>query len=129
MYLSTMNTTTLLEPIAQFTNGDILHMSAQEWKTTVQHLRAFLEIVYAFGMIFMAFSVPVNMLYQSIQKPTISSVLSLMRSGAITIPMLLILVPMIGITGVQIAQPTADVISGLISIPFIIHFLRKDHNV
>lgn len=45
MYLSTMNTTTLLEPIAQFTNGDILHMSAQEWKTTVQHLRAFLEIV------------------------------------------------------------------------------------
>lgn len=45
MYLSTMNTTTLLEPLAQFTNGDILHMSAQEWKTTVQHLRAFLEIV------------------------------------------------------------------------------------
>jgi len=46
MYLSTMNTTTLLEPIAQFTNGDILHMSAQEWKTTVQYLRAFLEIVF-----------------------------------------------------------------------------------
>jgi len=83
---------------------------------------------YAFGMIFMSFSVPVNMLYQSIQKPTISSILSLMRSGAITIPMLLILVPIIGITGVQIAQPTADIISGIVSIPFIIHFLRKDHN-
>ena len=83
---------------------------------------------YAFGMIFMSFSVPVNMLYQSIQKPTISSVLSLMRAGAITIPMLLILVPIIGITGVQIAQPTADVISGLVSIPFIIRFLRQDHN-
>ena len=83
---------------------------------------------YAFGMIFMSFSVPVNMLYQSIQKPTISSVLSLMRAGAITIPMLLILVPIIGITGVQIAQPTADVISGLVSIPFIISFLRQDHN-
>ena len=81
---------------------------------------------YAFGMIFMAFSVPVNMLYQSIQKPTISSVLSLMRAGAITIPMLLILVPIIGITGVQIAQPTADVISGIVSIPFIIHFLRSN---
>ena len=80
---------------------------------------------YAFGMIFMSFSVPVNMLYQSIQKPAISSALSLMRSGAITIPMLLILVPIIGITGVQIAQPTADVISGLVSIPFIIHFLKS----
>ena len=84
---------------------------------------------YSFGMIFMAFSVPVNMLYQSIQRPNISSMLSLMRAGAITIPMLLILVPIIGITGVQIAQPTADVISGIVSIPFIIHFLRKDHNV
>ena len=79
---------------------------------------------YAFGMIFMALSVPVNMLYQSIQQPTISSILSLIRSGAITIPMLLIFVPMLGLTGVQIAQPTADVIAGLISIPFIIRFLR-----
>ena len=78
---------------------------------------------YAFGMIFMALSVPVNMLYQSIQQPTISSILSLIRSGAITIPMLLIFVPMLGLTGVQIAQPTADVIAGLISIPFIIRFL------
>lgn len=83
---------------------------------------------YAFGMIFMAFSVPVNMLYQSIRKPTISSILSLLRSGAITIPLLLILVPMIGVTGVQIAQPTADVISGLVSIPFIIGFVKKHPN-
>ena len=80
----------------------------------------------AFGMMFMPFSVPVNMLYQSIQKPTISSVLSLIRSGAVTIPMLLICVPLLGLTGVQIAQPTADIIAGIISIPFIIHFLRTD---
>lgn len=81
---------------------------------------------YAFGMIFMAFSVPVNMLYQSIQQPTISSILSLIRSGAITIPMLLICVPILGLTGIQIAQPTADVIAGLMSIPFIIRFLRSN---
>lgn len=80
----------------------------------------------AFGMMFMPFSVPVNMLYQSIQKPTISSVLSMIRSGAVTIPMLLIFVPILGITGIQIAQPTADVLAGLISIPFIIRFLRSD---
>ena len=79
----------------------------------------------AFGMMFMPFSVPVNMLYQSIQKPTISSILSLIRSGAVTIPMLLITVPLLGLTGIQIAQPTADIIAGLISIPFIIRFLRS----
>lgn len=78
----------------------------------------------ALGMLFMPFSVPVNMLYQSIQQPTISSVLSLIRSGAVTIPMLLICVPLLGLTGIQIAQPTADVIAGLLSIPFIIRFLR-----
>ena len=79
----------------------------------------------AFGMMFMPFSVPVNMLYQSIQQPTISSVLSLIRSGAVTIPLLLIGVPVLGLTGVQIAQPTADILAGIISIPFIIRFLRK----
>ena len=80
---------------------------------------------YALGMMFAPLSIPVNMLYQSIQKPTVSSVLSLLRSGAVTIPMLLIGVPALGLTGVQIAQPAADVVAGLVSIPFIVHFLRQ----
>ena len=79
----------------------------------------------AFGMMFMPFSVPVNMLYQSIQQPTISSVLSLIRSGAVTIPMLLIGVPLLGLLGIQIAQPTADIVAGIISIPFILRFLKE----
>lgn len=79
----------------------------------------------AIGMMFMPFSVPVNMLYQSIQQPTISSVLSLIRSGMVTIPVLLFGVPFLGLLGIQIAQPTADIIAGLISIPFIIRFLKK----
>lgn len=79
----------------------------------------------AIGMLFMPLSIPVNMLYQSIQKPTISSVLSLIRSGAVTIPMLLVCVPLLGLTGIQIAQPTADVLAGIISIPFIIRFLHS----
>ena len=79
----------------------------------------------AIGMMFMPFSVPVNMLYQSIQQPTISSVLSLIRSGAVTIPMLLIGTPLLGLIGIQIAQPTADIVAGLISIPFIIRFIRN----
>ena len=79
----------------------------------------------AFGMMFMPFSVPVNMLYQSIQQPTISSVLSLIRSDMVTIPILLFGVPLLGLLGIQIAQPTADMIAGLISIPFIIRFVKK----
>lgn len=83
---------------------------------------------YCIGMMFMPFTVPVNMLYQSIQQPTISSILSLIRSGAITIPMLLIGVPLFGLTAIQIAQPIADVIAGIISIPFIVRFIRNHPN-
>lgn len=83
---------------------------------------------YSFSMIFMAFSTPVNLLYQSIQKPTISSALSIIRSGAVTIPILLIGVPLLGLPAIQIAQPIADVLAGCISIPFILDFLRKDHD-
>lgn len=79
----------------------------------------------AIGMMFMPFSVPVNMLYQSIQQPTISSVLSLIRSGMVTIPILIFGVPFLGLLGIQLAQPTADIVAGLISIPFIIRFIRK----
>lgn len=78
----------------------------------------------AVGMIFMCLSIPVNMLYQSIQKPGISTVLSLLRSGGITIPVLLLGVPLLGLTAIQIAQPMADILSGLVSIPFIVHVLR-----
>ena len=79
----------------------------------------------AIGMMFMPFSVPVNMLYQSIQQPTISSILSMIRSGAVTIPVLLFGVPLLGLLGIQIAQPAADIIAGIISIPFIVRFLRR----
>lgn len=49
MYLSTMNTTTLLEPIAQFTNGDILNMNEKDWNNTVRYLRVFLRLLWGMG--------------------------------------------------------------------------------
>ncbi len=49
MYLATMNTTTLLEPIAQFTNGDVLHMNEKDWNNTVHYLRVFLRLLWGMG--------------------------------------------------------------------------------
>ena len=77
------------------------------------------------GVLFMALSVPVNMLYQSIRKPGMSSFLSMLRSGLMFMPTLLITTKLWGITGIQISQPAADIATGLISIPFIVIFLRK----
>ncbi len=80
----------------------------------------------AFGLLFMPVTIPINMLYQSIRKAGVASFLSTLRSGALLIPALLVGVPLLGLTGIQIAQPVADCLTGLISVPFIIHFLRKE---
>lgn len=45
LYVGTMDTTTLLEPIAQFTNGDLLDMSAEEWKSQIDYLRVLIELM------------------------------------------------------------------------------------
>lgn len=77
------------------------------------------------GVLFHPLSIPVNMLYQSIRKAGISSFLSLLRSGLMLIPALIITTTFLGLTGIQISQPIADIGTGLISIPFIITFLKK----
>ena len=78
------------------------------------------------GVLFLALSVPVNMLYQSIRKPGMSSFLSLLRSGLTFMPTLIITTSLWGLTGIQISQPMADIATGLISVPFIVAFLRKE---
>lgn len=82
----------------------------------------------AFGTLLLPLSVPVNMLYQSIQKAGVASFLSLLRSGLMFIPVLLITEATLGLTGVQISQPIADILTGLICVPFILHFLIKTPN-
>lgn len=77
------------------------------------------------GLLFMPLSVPVNMLYQSIRRAGVASFLSVLRSGLALIPVLLIGTYLLGLGGIQLAQPLADCLTGLISIPFIVHFLKK----
>lgn len=66
-----------------------------------------------------------NMLFQSIGKNKPASVLSSLRSGVIFIPALLILSYTLGLTGIEIAQPVADVIAFVITLPFIIIFFKN----
>ncbi len=77
------------------------------------------------GVMFLPFSVPVNMLYQSIRKAGISSFLSLMRSGLMFMPTLIIASRLFGLAGIQASQPLADALTGIISIPFVVSFIKK----
>lgn len=81
------------------------------------------------GLLFLPSSTTANMLFQSIRKSNVASFLALLRSGLIFIPVLVVLTLIFGLWGIQSAQGLADVLSGLISIPFMIAFLKKEQPV
>ncbi len=83
-------------------------------------------IIYnAIGLFFLPICVTINMLYQSIRKPILASFLSLLRSGAIFIPVIYINNLIWGLEGLLWAQPAANILAALISLPFGIYFLQK----
>ena len=64
-----------------------------------------------------ALMVPSMMMTQTIGKNLRASILSLARQGLFLIPAIIILPQMIGLLGVQLAQPVADVLAFCISAP------------
>ncbi len=69
-------------------------------------------------------SVVGNMLFQSIGEARKASILSMLRSGLCYIPLLIILPPFMGFLGIQCSQMLADILSALISVPFMLKFFR-----
>lgn len=87
-------------------------------------------LVYAMvGQLFMPLFIPINMTYQSIRKAGMASFLALLRSGLLFIPTLLATTALWGVVGIQISQPLSDVLTGLISLPILIHFLKTTPSV
>ena len=66
-----------------------------------------------------------NMMLQSIGKGVKASITASARNGFCFIPLILILPQLFGITGVEIAQPCADVLSLAIAVPLAYTELRK----
>lgn len=76
------------------------------------------------SLFFQPLSVCANMMFQSIGKNGIATILSMLRSGVCLIPTLLILSATLGLTGIEIAQPVSDVLTFVISVPFVVRFLH-----
>lgn len=77
------------------------------------------------ALFFVPFSVCNNMMFQSIGYKWNATFLSTLRNGLCFIPVILLLQVLMGITGVQIAQAVADILSFFICIPFTIKFFGK----
>lgn len=77
------------------------------------------------GQLFQPLAVCANMMFQSVGKTGIATLLSMLRSGLFFLPVLLILSALFELTGIQYAQAIADVLTMFVALPFVIHFLRE----
>lgn len=70
-------------------------------------------------------SVCSNMLFQSTGNSGRATFLASTRSGLFFIPSVMILAGTLGLIGIQLAQPVADVLSAVVSVPFAAGFFRR----
>ncbi|MCF0228814.1 MAG: MATE family efflux transporter [Parasporobacterium sp.] len=73
----------------------------------------------------MAYSTFVNQTYQCLGFAGGASLLASCRQGIFYVPLAFALPALIGITGIEMLQPAADILTFLVSIPFQIHFFRR----
>ena len=66
-----------------------------------------------------------NMLFQSIGKSGRATFLACCRQGVFFIPLILTLPRMFGLLGIEICQPIADVLTLVVTVPFLFPFLHQ----
>ena len=72
------------------------------------------------SMLLQPMSLYANMLFQSIGKCLVASILASLRSGLYFIPLIIFLPRVIGITGIESAQTIADVLTAITAMPFLV---------
>ncbi len=77
-------------------------------------------------MPFMAYSTYVNQICQCLGFSRRATFLACCRQGICFVPLVLLLPGVLGLTGVQMAQPGADLLSFFIALPFQIVFFRRE---
>lgn len=76
-------------------------------------------------MPFLAFSTFVNQLYQCLGFKAPASFLASCRQGVFYLPAIYLLPLALNLTGVELAQPVADLATAFISVPFLAVFMRR----
>ncbi len=73
----------------------------------------------------LGYSTYVNQLYQSLGFVKGATVLASCRQGIFFLPLIFILPAVLGLDGVLLTQPLADVLTCAVSVPFNVYFLKK----
>ncbi len=84
-------------------------------------------LYFACGVMpFMAYSTYVNQIFQFLGFRVPATVLASCRQGICFIPLVFVLPRLFGVTGVEMLQPMADLLTFFIAVPFQIHLFRKE---
>lgn len=87
---------------------------------------------FCMSMPLLAYSTYVNQMYQCLGFRTVATILACCRQGIFFIPIVLILPALTGVTGIELTQPLADVLTFIVSIPFQLSFFKgrlKEENI
>ncbi len=79
----------------------------------------------SYSLCILAYSTFVNQLYQCLGYKWTATLLACCRQGIFFVPLVLILPRFLGLQGLQLTQPLADILTAAISVPFNIYFFRK----
>lgn len=77
------------------------------------------------ALYFQPLTICANMLFQSIGENKKATFLSMLRSGILFIPTILILTNLFGIFGIQVSQALADVMAFFVTLPMVVIFLKR----
>lgn len=81
---------------------------------------------FAISLPLLPIAVTTNMLYQVAGKNKQTLFLASCRQGIFFIPLIFTLPHFFGLTGLMLCQPIANTLSALISIPFLVWFMKRD---
>ncbi len=115
---------TLAAVILLLFSGEIIRFFNPETAETVRIGRRTLTFI-GFALPLLGYSTYVNQLYQSLGFVKGASVLASCRQGIFFLPLIFALPATMGLDGILLTQPLADVLTFLVSVPFNILFLRK----
>ena len=82
-------------------------------------------VIQGVGILFLPLTVCANVLFQSAGRNLEASFTAIMRSGLFFIPLIIILPEIWGMWGIKLAQPLADIMACLATIPFTIRFYKQ----
>lgn len=82
-------------------------------------------VIYFTAMIIAGINIVLSSFFSSIERPAYAAVISILRSGAVIIPVILILPKFIGMNGVWLTVPISETITFIITVVLLIKYQKK----